>query len=223
MGSTELALPQVRARMELNMPSYGMVIDLKRCYACVMACKTANHTPPGVLWARLLQGEVGSYPNVVRQTLPVLCMQCEEPSCMEVCPTGATQKLDNGIVIVEKEKCMGCKYCVMACPYGARYSVEEWESYFPEGLPLSPYEEFTKAAFEEKSGVGVATKCDFCLDRISEGKMPSCVDACPANARIFGDLDDPNSEVSILIKKERGQVLNPELGNKPKVYYLAPR
>ena len=226
MGSTELALPQVRARMELNMPRYGMVIDLKRCYgcyACVMACKTSNHTPPGVLWARLLQGEVGTYPNVVRQTLPVLCMHCDEPSCMEVCPTGATQKLDNGIVIVEKDKCMGCKYCVMACPYGARYSVEEWESYFPEGLPLSPYEEFTKAAFEEKSGVGVATKCDFCLDRISEGKNPSCVDACPANARIFGDLDDPNSEVSILIKKERGQVLNPELGNKPKVYYLAPR
>jgi molybdopterin-containing oxidoreductase family iron-sulfur binding subunit len=212
--------------MELNMPQYGMVIDLKRCYgcyACVMACKTANHTPPGVLWARLLQGEVGSFPNAVRQTLPVLCMHCDEPSCMEVCPTGATQKLDNGIVIVEKEKCMGCKYCVMACPYGARYSVEEWESYFPEGLPLSPYEEFTKAQFEEKSGVGVATKCDFCLDRISNGKMPSCVDACPANARIFGDLDDPNSEVSILIKKERGQVLNPELGNKPKVYYLAPR
>ena len=226
MGSTELALPQVRARLELNMPQYGMVIDLKRCYgcyACVMACKTSNHTPPGVLWARLLQGEVGSYPNVVRQTLPVLCMHCDEPSCMEVCPTGATQKLDNGIVIVEKDKCMGCKYCVMACPYGARYSVEEWESYFPEGLPLSPYEEFTKAAFEEKSGVGVATKCDFCLDRISEGKNPSCVDACPANARIFGDLDDPDSEVSILIKKERGQVLNPELGNKPKVYYLAPR
>jgi Fe-S-cluster-containing dehydrogenase component len=226
MGSTELALPQVRARMELNMSRYGMVIDLKRCYgcyACVMACKTANHTPPGVLWARLLQGEVGSYPNVVRQTLPVLCMQCEEPSCMEVCPTGATQKLDNGIVIVEKDKCMGCKYCVMACPYGARYSVEEWESYFPEGLPLSPYEEFTRAAFEEKSGVGVATKCDFCLDRISEGRDPACVEACPANARIFGDLDDPNSEVSILIKKERGQVLNPELGNKPKVYYLAPR
>ena len=226
MGSTVLALPLVRARMELNMPQYGMVIDLKRCYgcyACVMACKTSNHTPPGVLWARLLQGEVGSYPNVVRQTLPVLCMQCEEPSCMEVCPTGATQKLDNGIVIVEKDKCMGCKYCVMACPYGARYSVEEWESYFPEGLPLSPYEEFTRAAFEEKSGVGVATKCDFCLDRISEGKNPSCVDACPANARIFGDLDDPNSKVSTLIKKERGQVLNPELGNKPKVYYLAPR
>jgi molybdopterin-containing oxidoreductase family iron-sulfur binding subunit len=142
---------------------------------------------------------------------------------MEVCPTGATQKRDDGIVIVEKDKCMGCKYCVMACPYGARYSVEKWESYFPDGLPLSPLEEFQKKAWEEKSGIGVATKCDFCLDRIGDGKQPACVEACPAKARIFGDLDDPDSEISILIKKERGQVLNPEFGNEPKVYYLFPR
>lgn len=142
---------------------------------------------------------------------------------MEVCPTGATVQLDNGIVIVEQDKCMGCKACIMACPYGARYSVENWESYFPEGLPLSPYEEFTKKAWEEESGVGVATKCDFCRDRIAEGRDPACVEACPANARTFGDLDDPGSAVSILIKKYRGEVLNPELGNKPKVYYLAPR
>jgi molybdopterin-containing oxidoreductase family iron-sulfur binding subunit len=161
--------------VEMRMPRYGMVIDLKRCYgcyACVMACKTANHTPPGVFWARLLKGEMGKFPNTVRQSLPVLCMQCEEPSCLEVCPTGATVKLDDGVVIVEKDKCMGCKYCMMACPYGARYSVEKWESYFPDGLPLSPYEEFTKKAWEEKSGVGVATKCDFCRDRVAEGSLP---------------------------------------------------
>jgi molybdopterin-containing oxidoreductase family iron-sulfur binding subunit len=142
---------------------------------------------------------------------------------MEVCPTGATVKLDNGIVIVEKDKCMGCKYCIMACPYGARYSVEKWESYFPDGLPLSPYEEFQKRAWEEKSGCGVATKCDFCRDRLEEGREPACVEACSAKARTFGDLDDPNSEVSMLIKTHRGEVLHPELGNKPKVYYLAPR
>ena len=111
----------------------------------------------------------------------------------------------------------------MACPYGARYSVDEWESYFPDGLPLSPLEEYQKKAWTEKSGVGVATKCDFCLDRITEGLEPACVEACPAKARIFGDHDDPNSEISILIKKERGQVLNPEFGNEPKVYYLFPR
>ena len=106
------------------MPTYGMVIDLKRCYgcySCVMACKVKNHTPPDVFWARILKGESGSFPNTIRQALPVLCMQCEEPSCMEVCPTGATQKRDDGIVIVDQDKCMGCKYCMMGCPYGARY------------------------------------------------------------------------------------------------------
>jgi len=118
---------------------------------------------------------------------------------------------------------MGCKYCMMACPYGARYTVENWESYFPDGLPLSPYEEFAKKFWRGHSGVGVATKCDFCRDRLGTGKEPACVEACPANARTFGDLDDPDSEVSVLIKRHRGEVLNPELGNKPKVYYLAPR
>jgi len=209
------------------MARLGMVIDLKRCYgcyACVMACKLKNHTPPGVFWSRLLKGEAGTYPNTVRQALPVLCMQCEEPSCVEVCPTGATyQRPEDGIVVVDKNKCMGCKYCIMGCPYGARYSVERWESYFPDGLPLSPYEEFAKSFWEEHSGVGVATKCDFCLDRLGTGKEPACVEACPAKARTFGDLDDPDSEVSVLIRRHRGTQLNPELGNKPKVYYLEPR
>ncbi|MHC4275638.1 MAG: 4Fe-4S dicluster domain-containing protein [Planctomycetota bacterium] len=208
------------------MPRYGMVIDLKRCYgcyACVMGCKVKNHTPPEVFWARILKGERGTFPNTIRQALPVLCMHCDEPSCMEVCPTGATQKQDDGIVIVDKDKCMGCKYCIMACPYGARYSVEKWESYFPDGLELSPYEEFAKQAWETKFGCGVATKCDFCRDRLADGREPACVEVCPAKARTFGDLDDPDSEVSVLIRRHRGTVLNPELGNEPKVYYLEPR
>ena len=87
-------------------------------------------------------------------------------------------------MVVDKETCMGCKYCLMGCPYGARYTVEEWESYFPDGLQLSPYEEFAKQAFEEKSGIGVATKCDFCLDRLAEGKEPSCVAACQFSGAI---------------------------------------
>jgi molybdopterin-containing oxidoreductase family iron-sulfur binding subunit len=203
-----------------------MVIDLKRCYgcyACVMACKVKNHTPPGVFWSRLLKGETGAYPNTVRQSLPVLCMQCEEPSCLEVCPTGATVQRPDGVVVVEKEECMGCKYCMMACPYGARYSVESWESYFPEGLALSPYEQFAKKYWEDRSGIGVATKCDFCLDRLAEGREPACVESCPAKARTFGDLDDLGSEASLLIRRHRGTVLNAELGNRPKVYYLEPR
>ncbi len=208
------------------MARYGMVIDLKRCYgcyACVLACKVANHTPPGVFWSRVLKGEMGSFPNAVRQSLPVLCMQCEEPDCMKVCPTGATYQDEDGVVRVDKDKCTGCKYCMMACPYGARYSVDGWESYYPDGLPLSEYEEYSKQQWEEKSGIGVATKCDFCAERRAEGKEPACVEACPAKARVFGDLDDPESEISYLIKTKRGYVLRPELGTKPKVYYLPPR
>jgi len=142
---------------------------------------------------------------------------------MTVCPTGATQKTDEGIVIVDKDKCIGCSYCKMACPYGARYLVEEWESYFPQGAPTSDYEQYIKAQWEEKSGVGVSTKCDFCRERIPEGNLPACVKACPANARTFGDLDDPQSDAVMLIKRGRGFVLQPELGNEPKVYYLPPR
>ncbi|MDM7994213.1 MAG: 4Fe-4S dicluster domain-containing protein [Acidobacteriota bacterium] len=208
------------------MARYGMVIDLKRCYgcyACVMACKLVNRTPPGVLWSRVLRGEMGAFPNSVRQALPVLCNQCEEPDCMKVCPTGATYQTDDGIVRIDKEKCIGCKYCMMACPYGARYSVREYESYFPKGIPLSEYEQFCKQEWEAKSGCGVSTKCDFCTDRRAEGKEPGCVQACPAKARVFGDLDDPESEISYLIKTKRGFVLRPEVGTEPKVYYLPPR
>ena len=209
------------------MPRYGMVIDLKRCYgcyACSMACKTANHTPPGVFWARVLMGEVGKYPNAVRQALPVLCMQCEEPSCMEVCPTGATQQTDEGIVIVEQDKCMGCKYCIMACPYGARQTVDSWNTYFPDAEgDLDPYEAYAKQRWEEKNGYGMATKCDYCTDRVNEGRNPACVESCPAKARHFGDLEDPESEIAILIRRERGFQLNPEFGTDPSCYYLPPR
>jgi Fe-S-cluster-containing dehydrogenase component len=208
------------------MARYGMVIDLKRCYgcySCVMACKQANCTPPGVFWSRVLRGEMGEYPNSVRQALPVLCMQCEEPDCMKVCPTGATYQSEDKIVRVDKEKCIGCKYCMMACPYGARYSVPEYKSYFPEGLPISDYEKHCMKVWEEKRGNGVATKCDFCIDRRAEGREPACVQSCPAKARVFGDLDDPESEISYLIKTKRGFVLRPEVGTEPKVYYLPPR
>lgn len=208
------------------MARYGMVIDLKRCYgcyACVMACKVANHTPPDVFWARLLKGESGSYPNVVRQALPVLCFHCEDPGCVKVCPTKATYADEDGVVVIDKDICVGCKYCMMGCPYGARYSVPEWKSYFPEGLPLSELEQFQKKAWEEDSGCGVATKCDFCSDRRKNGKGLACVEACSAKARVFGDLDDPDSEISILIKQNRGFVLKPEQGTNPKVYYLPPR
>lgn len=214
---------------------YGFVIDLKRCYgcySCTVACKMANNTPQGMDFAKCLQAEVGTYPDVSRQMLPTLCMQCEDPACLEVCPTGATTQDEFGIVHVDKDLCMGCKACMMACPYGQRHLANSWETYYPgdrvqhgppEPKELDPYESYCKEKWEEKYGYGVAAKCDFCIDRVKEGREPACVQSCPAHARYFGDLNDPESEVSVLVRRERGFQLNPELGTDPRVYYLPPR
>lgn len=209
------------------MPRYGFVIDLKRCYGCYtcqVTCKAANHTPQGIDWARCVPAETGSFPAALRQMVPLVCQQCAEPECMKVCPTGATTQDENGIVHVDPDLCMGCKYCIMACPYGARQTVDEWKTYFPDANgDLDAYEAYAKAQWEEKNGYGIATKCDYCEDRVKEGRQPACVEACPAKARYFGDLEDPESEVSILVRRERGFQLNPEFGTDPSCYYLPPR
>lgn len=208
------------------MARLGMVIDLKRCfgcYACQIACKAEHLTPPGVFWGRCLKGEGGTYPTVTRQSLPVLCMQCQHPECLKVCPTGATQQRVDGVVFVDHEKCIGCKYCMMACPYGARHPAGPWTSYFPDGHPLTEFEEYARKRWVGAHGEGTSTKCDFCKERVEKGLQPSCVQACPAKARYFGDLEDPDSEVAMLIRTERGFQLNPEFGTDPSVYYLPAR
>jgi len=214
------------------MPRYGAVIDLKRCYgcyACNMACKTANHTPPGVFWSRLLKGEVGSFPNAVRQALPVLCMQCEKPSCMEVCPTGATQQREDGIVWIEQEKCTGCKNCIDACPYQIRTFYSDRRDYFLNQGPTE-YEKLADKLYPLKNDIVI--KCDFCMEKVDEGigkglkpgvdrdATPACVNICPAKSRYFGDLDDPESEVSKLIKEKGAVQLHPGFGTEPSVYYV---
>jgi molybdopterin-containing oxidoreductase family iron-sulfur binding subunit len=181
-----------------------MVIDLKRCigcYGCQVSCKAENGTRPGTTYARLLKKEWGTYPDVKRLSIPVLCNHCSEPPCVDVCPTGASQKQDHdGIVFVDGDVCVGCRACVMACPYGARYYQDAEYTYFE----------------------GVVEKCDFCRHRLAEGLEPACVTNCMSKARIFGDLDDPNSEVSRLVREEGGIQLNPEEGTNPNVYYLPP-
>ncbi len=208
------------------MPRWGFVIDLKRCYgcyACQMNCKAERLTPPGVTWAKVLKGERGKFPDTVRQALPILCMQCENPECLKVCPTTATKQRPDGIVTVDEELCVGCRYCAVACPYGARYFVEKWTSYFPDDQPLSALDEYGKKNWVEKFGEGSATKCDFCIERVEKGMKPACINGCPAHARYFGDLDDSESDVSLLIKTERGFTLSPEFGANPRVFYLPPR
>ncbi len=197
---------------------YGMVIDLSSCIgcqSCTMACKVENGTPKGVFWSKVLHKESGKYPTPKRAFLPVLCMHCENAPCVEVCPTGASSKRPDGIVAVDYDKCMGCRYCETACPYDARTLLEEIEPYYPE-FGFTPYEQMMYQEHQK----GVVEKCNFCVERVAQGEQPACVATCPAYARHFGDLDDPNSEVSKLIAQRHGYQLLPELGTEPSVYYL---
>lgn len=198
---------------------YVMVIDLSRCIgcqACTVACKQKNGTPPDALYSQVIVSEKGTYPNARTEFLPILCMHCDNPPCETVCPTGATAKQAGGIVTVDADKCIGCRYCMTACPYSARHF--NYGSLQPsfEGQELTTFEE----AHKENHPVGVVGKCDFCIDRVNNGEVPACVQACPAVARYFGDLDDPESEVAKLITSRGGCTLFPELGTQPSVYYL---
>ena len=211
------------------MARYGMVIDLHRCIgcqACTVACKVENGTQPGVFWTRVIHKEHGQYPSASRFYIPVLCMHCENAPCVQVCPTGASYKRPDGIVAIDYDKCMGCKYCEAACPYGARTLTEKEKTYFEDGP--TAYEE---AAYAEHQA-GVEEKCNFCMERIDEGlrkglrpgmdreATPACVNACLAKARYFGDLDDIHSNVSELIKEKKAAPLHKEFGTEPSVYYI---
>ncbi len=198
------------------MARYGMVIDLDTCIGCngcVVACKAEHGTQPGVFWGYVLQKEYGKTPDVARLFLPVLCNHCENAPCEEVCPTGATYRSKDGIVLIDYGKCIGCKACVTACPYNIRWYIEKEEFYFPN-TPIP-------AGVDELRGhEKIVQKCNFCVDRLSRGEEPKCVEVCQACCRTFGDLDDPESKVSKLMKEERTFTLRPEAGTNPSVHYI---
>ena len=198
----------------------GMTIDLKRCVgcnACVAACKAEQGTPPGIFLRRVIKEETGIFPRVRRVPYPLQCMHCQDPACKSVCPTGATTQRDDGIVLVDDEKCVGCRYCMMACPYGSRFYHAKIREYYP-GQGLTIYEEL----MYKLHPTGVAEKCTFCAHRLEKGLEPSCVANCPTKAMIFGDLDEPESEVSRIVRDRRGIQLRAELGTDPSVFYLSP-
>lgn len=183
----------------------GMVIDLRKCTgcgACSVACKEMWDVPTGKWrsWVKVV--EKGEFPNVKTLFLRRLCMQCDNAPCLRNCPTKATfNDPDTGIVRIDPDKCITCKYCLWNCPYGARF--------------INPQKQLADGTVGPR-----ADKCDFCYPKVMRGENPACVDACPYGAITFGDLDDPESEVSRLIKTEKVTRMKPELGTEPKVYYI---
>jgi phenylacetyl-CoA:acceptor oxidoreductase subunit 1 len=210
------------------MTRWTMVADLDRCVGCqtcTAACRHANATSPAVQWRKVLDIEAGSYPNVRRIFVPVGCQHCADPPCMHVCPTTATRQRTDGIVTIDYDLCIGCAYCEVACPYQARFLVHE-----PPFAYATAMQNETERA--DLTRVGVAQKCTFCSDRIDFGidngltpgvdprASPACVNACIADALHFGDVDDPNSNVSRLLREERSFRMHAELGTDPGFHYL---
>jgi tetrathionate reductase subunit B len=181
------------------MKRYAMSIDLNRCIgcqACMVACKAENEVPLGSFRLRMRETVVGTFPNLQGEFRLEQCFHCENSPCVPVCPTGATYKTADGIVLVDPEKCIGCKACVTACPYKMRFI-------HPDGY---------------------ASKCTFCDHRVAQGQVPACVETCPSGARAFGDLNQPDSPVRLaLAHASRSEVLKPETGANPKLFYLNSR
>lgn len=208
---------------------WAMVIDQAKCIGCgycSLACRAHNDLPPGISWNRVRPaGQVGGKPVF----LPTPCMQCEEAPCVEVCPVRATYRREDGIVMMDYDRCIGCRYCELACPYEARSF--NWEEYRGAN-PVVP----TWGQPEvERRPRGVVEKCSFCFQRIDRGlalglqpgvdaeATPACVVVCPVGARVFGDLNDPESPVSRLLAENPSYRLRENLGTEPRVFYLPAR
>jgi molybdopterin-containing oxidoreductase family iron-sulfur binding subunit len=229
---------------ENKMPRWGMVIDLDKCtgcQTCTLACKEENNVPHGspeeqrlrrdIFWLKVIAATKGKYPQVNTQLIPMPCMHCDKAPCVTVCPAKATYRRGDGIIVQDFRRCIGCKYCMVACPYGVRnfnYQEQEKKPYHRQDLPpernaWDPWPFPTRIH-------GVVEKCTFCFHRIDkglkEGKkigievVPACVEDCPARAIIFGDLDDPQSEVSRSLSSRGIFRLREEMGTAPKVFYL---
>ncbi len=206
-----------------------MVIDTRKCvgcHACTVACMAENKLPPGVVYRPVITEHKGSYPRQVVRFFPRPCMQCDNPSCVSVCPVRATWKRPDGVVIIDYDKCIGCRYCLTACPYGARTS--DFGNYYTEHTPqIQPYEqlesfEYNKAWNRKNhdSPVGNARKCHFCLHRIEQGLLPQCVTTCIGRANYFGDANDAKSLVAEMARSSNQVRLLEEKGTKPAVIYL---
>jgi Fe-S-cluster-containing dehydrogenase component len=191
--ATLLAIPTLTSALTKTGKRYAMLIDVDKCFgcmACVVACAAENNVPLGNFrtWIEHIVKPDGT--NIF---VPKQCNHCDDPPCVPPCPTGATYRTPDGLVLVNDELCIGCGACVKACPYGARY--------------INPVK-------------GVADKCTFCDHRLSAGLLPACVEACPTGARVFGPLHEEN-ELSRTVRSRPVQVLKPHTGAEPQIYYIS--
>lgn len=232
------------------MARWGMVIDLDKCtacQACTVACKEENNQPTAgpdgssrgrdIFWMQVLRSVEGEYPKVRARFIPRPCMHCDEPPCVQVCPVDATYKRADGIVAQDYDRCIGCRYCMVACPYGVRYF--NWgRPKFQAAAYLNPDHALGRNGAREGPVVrpaGVVEKCTFCVHRLEKAKkkaeaegrevrdgdyVTACTQTCTGGAIKFGDLDDPNSEVYRLSRDKRSSRLLEEMGTEPRVYYL---
>ena len=192
---------------------WGMVIDIAKCigcHACTIACVAENKLPPGVVYRVVLEEETGTYPSVGRRFVPRPCVQCQNPPCVKVCPVTATYKNEQGVVVVNYNRCIGCRYCLVACPYAAEPWISESGIRIRRRRPPETGEpkggkrirKQARRGIREKvadrgkgSPIGNARKCHFCLHRLAVGMLPACVTTCVGRATIFGDRTDPQSLV----------------------------
>ena len=235
-GTVTLTVPTVTRAAEKKAPRWGMVMDLRKCIgcrACTVACKAENNVSLGRFRAVVQEQTFGTFPNTRKEFLPIMCNHCEGsekdgvPPCVKACPEypgkrmtyitpdgkkiryrgGATYKRPDGAILIDKELCIGCGKCIDACPYGVR-----------------SFDPFVKAGGDPEKQA--ADKCDLCAHRVDNGLEPACVNTCQGRARIFGDLNDPDSEVSRLVREHNldndDHVLLPEEGTRPRLYYIDP-
>jgi len=173
----------------------AMAIDTKKCVGCsdcTLACQMENKVPVGYARSWVVESVTGKYPGTKLELRSERCNHCANSPCVRCCPTDASYQLENGIVLVDKEKCIGCGACVASCPYDARFM-------HPDGY---------------------ADKCTFCDHLVDEGMSPACVEVCPTHCMYFGDIDDPDSEIATVVQSSRRKSLIPEAGTRPQIYYL---
>lgn len=223
---------------------YAMVIDLHRCVGCGgcdIACKSENNVPDEFHWSNHIIETVGRFPNVRYRHIPTLCNHCGSAPCVHNCPTTAMHKTADGLTLHDPDKCIGCAACKIACPYDVIYRNntaphrrfrEDAEPAIPDctstgkevaekaGTPIPYYNPDREKTYEGVRYKGIVEKCTFCDHRITEGEEPWCVVACPARARIFGDMNDPDSPPRKALAKHTRRVLQPEKGTQCNVYYI---